>query len=88
MSLASWAAQWLSRGLVLPTDQGSNPGICTKKLPRPPHIQSTVGLALGCCFPMCVDRPMGYGHCVRMRWGFGSFLGLCEEYLLFFVKMP
>ena len=77
------------QGLVLPTDQGSVPGICTKKSPHPPHIQSTVGLisshwSLHVCGSLILT---GYGHCVR-GGGLEGFLGLCEKVLLSFVKMP
>jgi len=45
----------VEQGSVLPTDQGSNPGIYTKKTPSPSKAQLGSPLVAGS--PMCADRP-------------------------------
>jgi hypothetical protein len=89
---ASWAiAQWLGRGWSCQPTRVRTLGFAPKKkIPSPTSYPKHRWARPWSLVPPCAW--IAHSHVmrarVRMRWGYGGFLGLCEKGLLSLVKMP
>jgi len=77
----------VEQGSVLPTDQGSNPGIYTKKTPSPAPCPKHSWARPWSLVPPCARIAHSHGIRHRVWMGRWVFLGLCEKGLLSFMKM-